>query len=245
MDNTLRDLPVHIGRNLNDFLDTAREALSNNLVSAVLFGSAAEGRLRRSSDVNLMLVLKNFDITQINQMREALRISYAAIHLSVMFVLESEIGTASDAFAVKFTDMMNRHRILYGSNPFQSLEVSRKATIQRLNQVIVNLTLRLRERYALVSLREEQLVPIIADVSGPIRACAATILTLEGKNQAHPKEALQELIKRWELQYGPELLKNMSAAREVQDINAGEATSTLLGLLDLLQTMQKHTQSLN
>ena len=244
MENKLADLPDNVKRSLSDFTNIAIEVCSKNLVSIVLFGSAAEGRLRPTSDVNLILVFKEFDVSQINQIRESLRISYAAIRLSVMFILENELSVASEAFAVKFTDILSRHRILFGENPFQKLEVSKAATIQRLKQVIVNLTLRLRERYALVSLREEQLVPIIADATGPIRACAATILGLEGKKSESPKEALKLLTGQFSDRNWSDILMNMSTAREEQELKAGEAAATLLGLLDLLKAMHKYIQGL-
>ncbi len=244
MDNALTDLPENVSRNLADFVSRACEVFSENMVSVVLFGSAAEGRLRSSSDVNLMLVLKKFDVSQVNLIRENLRVSHAAIRLGVMFILESEISDASEAFAVKFTDILTRHRLLFGTSPFLNLEVSRAATIQRLRQVIVNLTLRIRERYALISLREEQLVPIIADSTGPIRACAATILALEGNKQSNPKEALQVLTGQFVGQNWSDILNNMSTAREQKELKSGEASATLLGLLDLLKFMHERLQGL-
>lgn len=240
----LTDLPENVQITLTDFVNSAQEACGENLVSIALFGSAAEGRLRPTSDVNLILVTKEFEVAQINNLREVLRVASAAIRMNVMFLLESEIAAASEAFAVKFTDILNRNRILFGSDPFKNLEVSRAATLQRLRQVIVNLMLRLRERYALVSLREEQLVPIIADVAGPIRASAATILGLEGKKGVHPKEALQTLTQQLPGRDWSEILKNMSIAREEQALKPGESASTLLGLLDLLKAMHKHVQGL-
>jgi predicted nucleotidyltransferase len=245
VENQLKELPDNVQRCLTDFINTAKEACGENLVSIVLFGSAAEGRLRPTSDVNLMLVTKDFVVSQVDQLREVLRISYAAIRLNVMFILESEILVASEAFAVKFTDILNRNLILFGTHPFKNIEVSRAATLQRLQQVIVNLMLRLRERYALVSLREEQLVPIIADVTGPIRASAATILGLQGDKNIHPKEALQKFTQRlpgsssWN-----KVLKNLSIAREEQELKPGEAAATLLGLLDLLKMMHNFVQDM-
>jgi len=244
MENQLTDLPENARRTLTDFVNMTRESCGENLVSIVLFGSAAEGRLRPTSDVNLILVTKEFDVSQVNCLRELLRVAYAAIHLTVMFLLESEISAASEAFAVKFTDILNRNRILFGSDPFKKVEISRAATLQRLKQVIVNLILRLRERYALVSLREEQLVPIIADVAGPIRAIAATLLALEGQNEIHPKEALFSLTQQLLGQKYTEILKNMSTAREEQELKTGEAAKALLGILDILAAMQKHVQGM-
>lgn len=242
--NDLSDLPEHIRGNIESFAASAREACGPDLVSLVLFGSAAEGRLRASSDVNLILVLKRFHPAGIDGLRESLRMAHAAVQLEVMFLLEAEIPAASEAFAVKFADIQDRHRVIYGPDPFARLEVSREATLRRMQQVLVNLTLRLRERYALVSLREEKLVGVIADAAGPLRAAAATILKLEGKTGVHPKEALQELAGRLNGGGCVRELKNMSAAREELDLPPGEPAATVLGLLDLLQAMQGHVRGM-
>ncbi|MGE3317969.1 MAG: hypothetical protein AB7I18_01625 [Candidatus Berkiella sp.] len=243
MQNQINDLPVNVQQSLADFVTSAKQYCQDSLISIVLYGSGAEGRLRASSDVNLILVLRSYDIECINPLREKLRLYHAAIQLNVMFILESEIDIAVDAFAVKFTDVLNRHRVLYGTDPFNNIKVSRIATLERLKQVIINLTLRLRERYALVSLREEQLVHVIADVSGPIRSCAAAILNLEGKRETHPKEALAALTQ----QLGGDwtsLLQNMSRSRQDQELGSGEQAKTVLSLLVLLKAMYDHVQGL-
>ena len=96
----------------------------------------------------------------------------------------------------------------------------------------------------LVSLREEQLVKVVADVTGPIRACAATILGLEGDTDLSPKSALQIFTRQLPGgSWGP-ILASMSAAREGGDLKAGEAASTVVGLLELLQAMHTHVQGL-
>lgn len=242
MRNLLHDLPVNVQQSLVDFVDKCKQFCGDSLSSIVLYGSAAEGRLRASSDVNLILVLKTYDVAHINPLREKLRLYHAAIQLNVMFILESEIAAAVEAFAVKFTDILHRHRVLYGPDPFIDIKVSRASTIQRLKQVIVNLTLRLRERYALVSLREEQLVHVIADISGPIRACAAAILNLQGKHEIHPKEALETLTQQLKGDWSP-LLQNMSRTRQHQALASGEESKTVLELLALLKAMYDYVQS--
>lgn len=242
MQNQIQDLPMNVQQSLIDFVDSAKESCQNILTSIVLYGSAAEGRLRPTSDVNLILVLKSFDPTQINPLREKLRLYHAAIRLNVMFILEAEIQVAVEAFAVKFTDILSRHRVLFGPDPFNNIQVSKEATLARLKQVIINLTLRLRENYALVSLREEQLVHIIADISGPIRACAVAILGLQGKYEVHPKEALQTLTQQLKGNWTT-LLQNMSRSRQEQELGSGEESTTVLELLALLKAMYSYVQS--
>ena len=56
----IEGLPKPVAAGLAEFLGAARDTLSADLVSAVLFGSAADGRLAPTSDVNLLLVLQTF-----------------------------------------------------------------------------------------------------------------------------------------------------------------------------------------
>ena len=172
-------LPEAVRTTLNEFTAAAQEAFAEDLLSVVLFGSAAEGRLRATSDVNVVLVLRRVDPKKLEAIGETYRFAHAAIRLSAMFILETEIGVAKDAFAVKFADIIARHEVIYGPDPFVGLTVSREAALHRLLQVLVNLQLRLRERYALSSAYDEQLARAAADAVGPLRASAAVLLWLE------------------------------------------------------------------
>ena len=102
------------------------ESLARELEVSEVLASAAEGRLRATSDVNIVLVLRRLDPKKLEAIGETYRFAHAAIRLSAMFILESEIGVAKDAFAVKFADIIARHEVLYGPDPFVGLTVSRE-----------------------------------------------------------------------------------------------------------------------
>jgi len=201
-------------------------------LSVVLFGSAAEGRLRATSDVNVLLVLSAWDDAKADALREPLRTAQAAIRLSPMFVLAGELERAAQAFPVKFADIQRRRRVLSGSDPFSRDLVPREAEIAHLKQVLLNLVLRLRERYVMVSLREEQAVRALADAAGPLRSGAASILELEGKPAASPKEALAIVSGQVEGEWG-EVLTHVSAAREGTPFPPGAAAASLRKLVAL------------
>jgi predicted nucleotidyltransferase len=189
----IADLPSNVQRVLIDFVAAAEAAFGDNFKSAVLFGSAAEGRLRPTSDVNLIVVLGAFDRAQADRLREPLRVAHAAVKLEPMFVLQSEIAPAAEAFAVKFADVLRRRRLLTGADPFAGLTVARSAEISQLRQVTLNLALRSREQYLLRSLRPEQAAAMLAESAGPLRSCAAAVLELEGKPAGSAKEALERI----------------------------------------------------
>ena len=87
---SIENLPANVQQIINTFVDDAKQAFESNLSAIVLYGSAAEGRLRATSDVNMLLVLKHFEQTQADHMREPMRLAHAAAQMNAMFVLETK-----------------------------------------------------------------------------------------------------------------------------------------------------------
>jgi len=241
---TTHDQPAHVARVLENLIATARQVCGDALRSVVLYGSAAEGRLRATSDVNVVLVLTEFTVPMADALREPLRAGQAAARVAVMFLLESEVSTAVNAYPVKFLDIIHRHRVLYGSNPFSSLSVSRDASLFRLKQVLLNLRLRLRSLYVLRGLHEEQLALVVADATGPLRSCAATLLELEGHPASSPKEALEQIVLTLGDPAWQEVTSHLTEARQKRKLQPGVAGKTLFRLMELTELLLSRVSSL-
>lgn len=237
-------LPEEIQRHLDVFVGAAQTAFSDDLAAAVLFGSAADGQVRATSDVNLLLLLKRFSPQTADALRGPLRLAHAAIDLQVMFLLESELAQAADAFAVKFADIIARHRVLLGMDPFASLRTSREAVLRRLRQVLLNQQLRMRERYLLVSLNEEQLAGAIADAAGPLRSAAASLAQLEGKSALSGKQALEAFVEQLGEPALHAALQAMSLARETARLAPGQALPAFTGLMAITAHLREHAETM-
>ena len=86
------NVPDAVRQALDAFVGMARDAFGDDLRSIVLYGSAAEGRMRATSDVNLIVVLRQFDQSKVDRIREPFRFGNAAVGLTAMFVLDDEIA---------------------------------------------------------------------------------------------------------------------------------------------------------
>jgi predicted nucleotidyltransferase len=225
----LDGLPDTVAAGLAEFLDAARHALGTDLVSAVLFGSAADGRLAPTSDVNLLLVLQAFSPDKLAALRDALLKAAAAINLRVMFLLEGEIPSAAEFFAQKFADIRRRHRLLVGQDVLASLAVPRSAEIFRLRQMLLNLVLRMREAFVSRGRRPEQVTRILTDALGPLRAACATLLELEGAAASDSDAALTSVAAA----FGPD---GSRAAARIVAAHAGDTAepATEQALVDAL-----------
>jgi len=215
---------------LERVVEAAKRVFGADLRSFVLFGSGAEDALRATSDVNVMLVLAAFDEAQAARIRDEIVLAGAAIRLRAMFLLESEVADAAEAFAVKFEDVQRRHRVLAGADPFAQLRVPREALVRRLKQVLLNLALRLREQIVTHGDDDATLTRVAAEASGPLRACAAELLVLEGQAARAPKEALVVVAG------AP--LEDLSRARETGTLPLGAAGPLVARLIALASSMR-------
>jgi predicted nucleotidyltransferase len=221
----IEDLPAPVALVLEEFVIALRTTIGPQLESVVLFGSAAEGRLRPTSDINLLVLAEGLTLAQLDALRPTLHEGRAAVGLTVMFLESAELPHAMEAFAVKFSDIKARHRVLYGRSPLESLQVTREAAVRRLRQVFLNLTLRLREQYVIDGDHEERLARLLADVTGPIRAGAATLVALRDGRSLTPKAALEDLFAGGDW---AECLRGLSAIHRDERLPHG-ATRRLFG----------------
>lgn len=227
---------------LEELVGAARQCFATDLVMVALFGSAAEDRLRPSSDVNVLFVLECFDAAKVDAFRAALRTAHSALLVQAMFLLRQELPVAAELFAVKFNDIRSRHRMLYGTDLIRELIIDEAELRRRLREVLLNLAIRLRERYALVSLREEQLVSIIVDAAPPLRASAMALLKLRGVEAPSLREALETVVAGIDDSRFSAAVANLPKARQEQRLPPGVAGPTLLALSELATHLREQLE---
>ena len=109
---------------LKEFLDRLQPAAGANLVSVVLYGSAATGEFRAGqSDLNILCLVNHADAKDLESLHG---ISEWWIkkgnHPPLIFTRE-ELSRSADAFAIELLDMKQSHRILFGDDFFSNLDV--------------------------------------------------------------------------------------------------------------------------
>ena len=222
---------------LSGFLASAQRAFAQDLVSAVLFGSAADGSLRKLSDVNLILVLRRYDPARAQQVRNDLATAEAAILLRVMFLVQDEIPAACEAFAQKFSDILRRRVVLLGSDPFDGVSVPHVAQVRHLRQVLLNLLLRLREIHAGNESGSRSSLNMLADSTGALRSSAVLLLVLEGADAPKPKQALLNVAEQVTPGKFAGPLTKLSRLRETATLSDADAREVMIAMMELAAAM--------
>jgi predicted nucleotidyltransferase len=238
-------LPAQVQQVLDSFLQAAKESFGKDLISIVLYGSAAEGTLRATSDVNLVLVLSSFEQDKADPLRATLRLAQAAFQVRPMFLLKEEIPNAARSFASKFADILRRRVVLYGDDPFASLAIPREIQVLELQQQLLNQILRLRASYVSRSLREEQLDLVIAQAIGPLRSSAAALFELRGTPAVSNQQAFERIGSELALANWSQTLASLLATQESRLTARGEGPSLFFQLLDLAQRIHSQAEALS
>lgn len=228
-----RDLPPDIAATLDEFRAKTVEAFPDSLKSILLFGSAAEGRLRATSDVNLVMVFSRLDIDRVKIWRSEVELLVAAINLQPLILLEDEIAAASEAFAVKYFDILHRRRVLHGSDPFATLSISDEALQRRVSQVLLNLAMRLRQTMFLGN--DAGRTHALVDAIGPLRASAMALQELARQPRTEPREALLSLAAA---HGATALIEQLQALRTSGDPVVAESTRLLAELITFIRAIQ-------
>jgi predicted nucleotidyltransferase len=112
---------------LQDWATVLKRELGNNLVSVILYGSAARGEyVRTRSDLNLMLVFKKLDLDDISKVRRLMRRKVRKQLPQLVFWTEEELKHAWDVFPLEFEDIKENHQCLAGKDLFNKRKIDKK-----------------------------------------------------------------------------------------------------------------------
>lgn len=199
------DLPTPVREGLELFVEQLRDALGEQLVSVILYGGLAKGEYAQpSSDVNVMLVLKEVTLERLDQSVSPVQRGLRDFGLTVLVMTESGLRRATDVFPIKFLDMQHYHRVLWGKDVLADLHIARDHLRLRCAQEIQNLLLRLRHFYLHRARRTELVEGTLNTAISSFLSSLSALLTLKTGRAPMEKRAIVEAAAReWNLDAKP------------------------------------------
>ena len=116
LDKGLRD-------SLDDFVKGLQEAGKENLISVILYGSAASGEyVRKHSNLNLLVVLKDANLEGLEKFCGLIN-RWKFRGINPLFFSADYIRGSTDVFPIEFLDMKENHALLYGEDALKDLVI--------------------------------------------------------------------------------------------------------------------------
>ena len=108
------------------WVEKLKDAMGDNLKSAVLFGSAASGEHTGSlSDMNLLVVAGRLGMEELTAISEAATPWLKQGNAPPVFLTEDELRGSADVFPIEFSDLEEVRKVLFGNDPLAGLVFSK------------------------------------------------------------------------------------------------------------------------
>jgi predicted nucleotidyltransferase len=114
------------------FTEKLKEALGAGLHTVAIYGSAATGeRTPKYSDINLIIIVEKAGTQVLKAMAPMVAGWIGAGNKAPVIVVENQIRRSQDVFPIEFSDIRDRHRLLYGDAAVLSTIEVRPADLRR------------------------------------------------------------------------------------------------------------------
>ena len=134
---------------LDQLIEKLRAALGADLVSVILYGSAAVGdHDEKFSDYNILCALSRVTPAQLAASEPVFRWWCEFGNPSPLLLTEDEVRTSSDCFPIEFYDIREHHRILHGTDVVSALEIDYSFHRAQVEHELRAKLLRLRQKAA-------------------------------------------------------------------------------------------------
>jgi hypothetical protein len=109
------------------FVDDLRQTHGRNLLSVVLFGSAAAGDfVPEASDYNILVALERITPADLRNAQPAIREWVRVGNPTPVYFTVNELQNAADVFPIEFHQMSLARKVLFGPDVLAGLEISDK-----------------------------------------------------------------------------------------------------------------------
>ena len=168
-------------QHLTAFIDDLRSTHARNLVSVVLYGSAAAGdHNARHSDYNLLVVLEKIGPKDLSNAQAAVREWAKLGHTVPVYFTADEVTNAADVFPIEFNQMKRARKVLFGKDVLADIDISNENLRHQVEFELRSKLLMLRRQYIPASSTVEGLEALMADSLVSFIALFRGVLTTIG-----------------------------------------------------------------
>lgn len=176
-------------------VEELKQACPTGLKSVVLYGSAAAGdHSGKGSDYNVLVVTEDMDIGTLNTIAKPAAAWAKAGNPAPMLFTEERLAKATDVFPIELLDIRECHRVLYGEDLVQGLEIDTKNLRLEIEHELRGKLIHLRQSYLLTQGKPKAIADLmIQSLSTFLVLFRASLRLFEAQVPQKKIEALEKL----------------------------------------------------
>src|SRR5579863_2038134 len=212
---------------IQEFVTRARDAAGRNLESIILFGSAVSGDFHPGlSDVNLFCVLRDSSFPVLQTLAPSVKWWNSQKQPPPLCMTRHELERSTDVFTIELLDMVQHHRVLFGEDPLQGLQIPMKLHRVQVEYELREKLILLRQHLLVASDKPSRLWDVLLHSVPSFATLFRHALTVLGAaSTPGRRESVQALSRR--LQF------DLSAIEQVLDVRESKLDRKNLEVNDL------------
>lgn len=226
------------------FLDRVKSSFKENLLSVLLYGSAASGDfIPRVSDVNVLIILKETDKEQIERFGSENFRLINRYRITPLILTRMEFQNSADVFPMEYFDIQERNSVLFGEDETKMLKLERKNLRHQLEERLRGCVNSLRQMLIASRGRKRYLRYNLNILFGSFKSLFRGLLRLRGLSSIpHQWEEIVKLLhENFKVDANPfmEILKLRSGEKINPVKLSGELLNSLeelIGIVDKMET---------
>ncbi|MGI8812899.1 MAG: hypothetical protein ACR2IH_10315 [Pyrinomonadaceae bacterium] len=161
------------------FIDDLRHSHGKNLVSVILYGSAAAGDFVASrSDYNILIALQRITPQDLRNAHASVREWQKMGHPVPVYFTVSELQNSADVFPIEFLQMETARKVIFGKDVLEGLTISDESLRHQVEYELRSKLIRLRRQYIPASQSVEGLARLMSESLSSFAALFRAVLAL-------------------------------------------------------------------
>src|SRR6476469_9466470 len=226
---------------LDELVTQLRAAYGTRLNSVVLYGSAATGeQIPKRADYNVLLLLNEIDANALASASAVARAWGDAGNPPPMTMTVEEWRGSADVFPMEYADILERHKVLHGTPPFDGVTVSNDDLRLQLEQQVMGKLLQLRQGALLAGMDGKRQAELVAASLSTMMVLFRAVLRLNGE-RADTDNAV--LVKRVATLVGFDAAPFVRAVQHVRGerkLEVNESGAILAGYIEGITRLQRY-----
>lgn len=223
---------------VEELVEQLKKAYGASLRAVVVYGSAVAGEtLKKRSDINVLVLVETLGMTELRAAAAAAEAWGESGNPPPMTMTVEEWMRSSDVFPMEYADILERHKVYFGTPPFDAVTVEKRDLRHQVEQEAMGKLLRFRRGIMAAGGDGRSQLELLEDSLSAMMVLFRGVERLQGE---HPGTDYEELATRTAEHIGFQAEPFVRVVRHVRQTKAlkpAEAAGVVAGYLEGLEQL--------
>jgi hypothetical protein len=226
---------------LDELVTQLKAAFGSDLTSVVLYGSAAGGEHNpKRSDQNVLVIVRQVPMSAARAISASARAWADAGNPPPLVMTAAEWRGSTDIFPMEYADILDRHRVLHGTPPFDGIVVKSSDLRLQLEHEVMGKLLKLRQSVLASASDDKKLIELMAASASTIMVLFRAVCRLHAVTPDRDNAKLVDQVAKL-AQLDPQPFQRVVAvSRGGKDLPPADALATVEGYVAGMERLVSH-----